>query len=163
MKLTELARKAVKNYFTGSEDLSLKNQFKEKKGIFVTINKDGRLRGCIGFVQPVYNLGDGVIKAAELAAFKDFRFESVKQEEIDELEFEVSVLSEIMEVKDIKEIKIGRDGLIIEKDNSSGLLLPQVFKNETVEEALSMTAKKAGLNTWKRARIYRFSVEVFKE
>lgn len=163
MKLVELAKKAVKNHFTHSEDLSLKDEFKEKKGVFVTINKKGRLRGCIGFIQPVYTLGEGIIKAAELAAFEDPRFQSMREEELDELEFEISVLSEPIEVRDIKEIKIGSDGLILEKDGYSGLLLPQVFKNETVEEALEMTARKAGLSTWKGAKIYRFTVKLYKE
>ena len=148
----------------------------EKRGVFVTINTvDGNLRGCIGFIETDLPLNQSVIKAAKYAAFSDPRFRPVHEKELDELLFEVSILTKpkLVKVKSCKEylkkIKIGRDGLIAQADNYKGLLLPQVASEYKwcAKEFLNQTCIKAGLlpETWlqKSCKIYSFQAQIFKE
>lgn len=166
MKIVGIARKAIKTYFS-NENFSI-NEFNEKKGIFVTLYKDGKLRGCIGFIEAV-DLNKGIIKAARSAAFSDPRFMPLQEDELKDIKIEVNLLSEPKLVKDFKEIKIGEDGLIVEKNGNKGLLLPGVFVEYSVdiEEALEMTCEKAGLDkdTWKEkdVKVYKFQCRVYKE
>lgn len=148
----------------------------EKRGVFITIKTvDGILRGCIGFIETDLPLNQAVIKAAKYAAFSDPRFRSVNEKELDELLFEVSVLTKpkLIKVKSckeyIKKIKIGKDGLIAQAHNFKGLLLPQVATEYkwNSEEFLNQTCLKAGLlsETWqqKDCKIYSFQAQIFKE
>ncbi len=147
----------------------------EKKGLFVTLHKNKQLRGCIGFTEPIYTLKEGVKKAALLASFEDSRFPQVKKEELKEIFFEVSVLSDkkLIEHKTPEELlsKLTQktDGLVLEYKGYIGLFLPQVWEQITTkEEFLQELCFKAGLsnpNAWKSpdANIYRFSVQAFGE
>lgn len=166
-EIVKVARRAIETYFSG-EDFTLKN-YPEKRGIFVTLYEEGELRGCIGFIEPV-ELNKGIIDAARSAAFSDPRFPPVSKGELKNIKIEVSILTVPGLVRDIRNIKIGRDGLIIEKGWIKGLLLPQVFVEwnvKSVDKALEMTCEKAGLekNAWKEknVKIYKFQTEVFKE
>ena len=122
-------------------------------GVFVTINDKSGLRGCIGFPLAIKKLSDALTDAAISAATEDPRFPSITQNELNDLVFEVTVLTSPEEISTssqyeiIQEIKIGRDGLIIEKDSQSGLLLPQVpvEYNWDVVDFLNHTCHKAGL------------------
>ena len=140
-----------------------------KQGAFVTINKHGTLRGCIGFIRPIYPLYEAVKEAAIAAALHDPRFPPVTPDELKDLEVEISVLSPMVEVKDINEIKVGRDGLYIVYGGFSGLLLPQVATEYGWDRTtfLEHTCVKAGLprDCWKEpgVRIFRFTAEVFSE
>ena len=165
-KILKIARDAIldKSYTN--------NDFKEKKGVFVSIYVNNKLRGCIGFVDPVFTLSEAIIKAARLAAFEDFRFKPLSKDE--NFRIEVSVLTEPELIKVgkygdyLKKIKIGKDGLIIE-NRRKGLLLPKVFVEYkcNVKKALEMVCEKAGLdkNEWKNLdnKIYRFQADVFEE
>lgn len=167
-KIVKAARRAIESYFS-KENFSLK-EYSEKRGIFVTLYKGGELRGCIGFIEPI-ELNKGVIDAARSAAFGDPRFPCVSKNELKDIKIEVSILTVPELVKDIKEIKIGRDGLIIEEGWNKGLLLPQVFLEwnvKSAEDALRMTCEKAGLSRdrWKdkkNVKIYKFQTKIFKE
>jgi len=104
----------------------------EKRSVFVTIkNSDYALRGCIGFISPI-PLYEGVQRVAISAAFKDPRFSPLEKSELENVIFEVSVMTEptLVSGQTLEElaekIKIGRDGLIISNEPYSGLLLPQV-------------------------------------
>jgi len=166
-ELVSIARNSILNPTFKTE------KFKEKLGVFVTIYVTGSLNGCIGFIEPVMELGQAIVKASRLAAYEDHRFPSLQKNE--EFEIEISVLSipKLIEVKDPKEyfkkIKVPGDGLIIEGKNGSGLLLPQVFVEHkcNVEKALEMVCQKAGLcyNDWMdlNNKVYVFNAEVFKE
>ena len=151
--------------------------FKNKSGVFVTINTFPKhnLRGCIGYPEPIFPLIEALEKAAQSAALHDPRFSQVTKEELETIVIEVSLLTppELIEVskpKDyVKEIVIGRDGLIVETDYTKGLLLPQVpvdWKWD-VGEFLSHTCMKAGLlaDCWLKegTKIFKFSAEIFTE
>ena len=136
------------------------------RGAFVTLKIDGQLRGCIGQIHardPMYKV---VATMAVAAAFDDPRFPQLAATEFGKLEYEISFLTPLERVYDIREIKVGRDGLMIKLDFHSGLLLPQVAseQNWSVTEFLEQTCLKAGLpkNSYKdrRTEIYKFSAEI---
>lgn len=177
-KLVTMARKAVVEYLKNNSkiiDSEFKSEFNFKSGVFVTINKQNSLRGCIGYPIPVKKLSDGLVDAAISAATQDPRFSPVKINELDQIVFEVTVLTPPEEIKtdDPKDylsiITVGRDGLIVENAYSSGLLLPQVpiEYGWNTEEFLEYTCEKAGLdkNSWKdkTTKISKFEGIIFKE
>jgi len=179
-KLIEISREAILSSFENKDfheyDLKVDEKLKEKRGVFVTLNLNGDLRGCIGFPQPIMPLYKAVIEAARAAAFEDTRFLPLRKEELDELEIEISVLTkpELIKpnhnVEDIsKNIEVGKDGLIIVYSGYMGLLLPQVATEQkwNAEHFLEQTCVKAGVSpkTWtnKSCKIYKFQAQIFSE
>ena len=146
----------------------------EELGVFVTLNKNNNLRGCIGYAEPIKPAIDATMEVAISAAFNDPRFNQVSKDEFDDLDFEVTVLTkpELIEVAHYKqyfdEIEIGRDGLIIQKGYARGLLLPQVASENafTTEEFLDHTCMKAGISadSWmdESCDVYKFQGQIFK-
>jgi len=167
-ELLALARDSVKNYFKTGRPLSTR-KYLEARGVFVTITKRGALRGCIGYPLPVKALGQSVAEMACAAAFNDYRFPPLEEGELAEAKFEVSVLTVPESVKGdaLKEVMVGRDGLIIESAGRSGLLLPQVPVEcgWNVEQFLEALCDKAGLprGSWRSARLQKFGAQVFTE
>jgi AmmeMemoRadiSam system protein A len=170
--LLRLARTAIEAKLIGENLIPQKAEFPildKKQGAFVTLNKDGNLRGCIGYIlasKPLYNT---IIDVAKAAAFDDPRFPKLEINELLECEIEISIISEMIPVSSIDEIKVGRDGLLLKNGFYSGLLLPQVAIEWEWDkiEFLEQTSHKAGLhkNVWKEkeTKLYRFTAEVFKE
>lgn len=164
-----VAREAIENYVKGKPPARLlydDPKLKGKWGAFVTLKVKGNLRGCIGNISSDRPLPETIAELAIKSASYDPRFPPVGPAELDDLELEISILSNIYEVSDISEIEIGRDGLIIEQHGRRGLLLPQVATEHhlDVPSFLSQTCVKAGLHpdSWKHgARIYRFSALIF--
>tara|TARA_B100000029_G_scaffold153091_1_gene148223 strand:+ start:489 stop:1097 length:609 start_codon:yes stop_codon:yes gene_type:complete len=176
--LVKMARDTVSQYIKNSNKISdqiFEEKFRFNAGVFVTINDKSGLRGCIGFPLAVKKLSDALIDAAISASTDDPRFPSIAQNELNDLVFEVTVLSDTEEISTnsldeiINEIKIGRDGLIIEKNSQSGLLLPQVpvEYNWDVKDFLNHTCHKAGLpsDSWKdkTTKISKFQGVIFRE
>ena len=178
-ELVRLARIAVEKYLQESVMIKPEKEMLEKAGIFVTLNyvntsKKEYLRGCIGFPLPEKPLNQGVIEAAIAAATEDPRFPPLDRQELDNIIFEVSVLTPPQEIRagpsDYgKEIEIGRDGLILQWRFGSGLLLPQVpiELKWDVEEYLANICYKAGAppDVWldPTSKLYKFQAAVFKE
>lgn len=172
------AREVIEKYVRGSTEyiLDLPETFDEKSGVFVTIDTypDRDLRGCIGYPEPFFPLKEALVKASQEAT-RDPRFPPLKEHELDEVVVEVSLLTPPEEMivrrpRDyLKEIVIGRDGLIARKGPFRGLLLPQVPVDWEweAEEFLTHTCMKAGLrpDEWlsRDTRIYKFSAEIFGE
>jgi len=142
---------------------------REKRGAFVTINKHGNLRGCIGYIEAYKPLYETVQEMAVAAALRDPRFPPVTEDELDDLEVEISVLTPIRKIRDINEIEVGKHGIIIRKGYNQGLLLPQVATEYGWDRItfLEHTCLKAGLprDAWKDpdTEIMIFSAEVFGE
>ena len=181
--LVNLARQTVTTYLKTRKIVQVpadgNPKLMEPCGVFVTLNtvNNGakRLRGCIGLPYPTSPLVKAIIEAAISAATQDPRFPPVEVQELDNIVFEISVLTppELVKVEKatdyLSKIKVGRDGLILEQGYHKGLLLPQVpveWKWET-EEFLCRTAMKAGLppDSWllKGTKIYRFEAIIFEE
>lgn len=143
--------------------------FEEQCGAFVTLHIRGRLRGCIGYIKGVKSIPETITEMAQASAFKDPRFPPLRKDEFDQIDIEISVLSPIETVKDISEIQVCRDGLIVSRGFNSGLLLPQVPVEQgwDLEMFLCNTCYKAGLpgNAWqqKGTKIEKFSAQVFGE
>jgi AmmeMemoRadiSam system protein A len=137
----------------------------QKCGAFVSLHMNGKLRGCIGVVEPTETLGRTVAQCAVSAAWEDPRFAPLQPEEVEDVEIEVSVLSAVEPI-DSGDIEIGRHGLLIEHGMRRGLLLPQVAVEHGLdrETFLQETCRKAGLaaDAWKdrETRIFGFTCEV---
>jgi uncharacterized protein len=181
--LIKLARTTVKEYLcNGKRILPPKDtdkKFFEQCGVFITINSicngEKELRGCIGYPYPTSPLVDAVIDSAINAATQDPRFESLSANELNKVVFEVSILTppELVGVANPKEylskIKVGEDGLIVERGYYKGLLLPQVPVEWgwCEEEFLCQCCVKAGIppDSWltKGVKMYKFKAIVFEE
>ena len=144
----------------------------EPGAAFVTWKKDGRLRGCIGSVEPWRSLVEDVEKNAVAALLHDPRFAPAQPRDLPKLYINVSVMTALEEVTDpVTQIEIGVHGVVAQKGQRSGLLLPQVAPEWgwDVPTLLAQVCLKAGLpeDAWKSgnppATIYRFSAEVFGE
>lgn len=170
--LLKLARQVIMNSLNKEKkqfEIPEDEIFHKTTGAFVTLHKNGNLRGCIGYIIGYRRLWDTISEMSEAAAFGDPRFSPVTQDEIDDIDIEISILSELIRVKNIDEVIIGRDGLFMKNGFYSGLLLPQVAtewgwdKNTFLKE----TCRKAGMssNCWQdpKTEIYRFSAEIFSE
>jgi uncharacterized protein (TIGR00296 family) len=175
-KILKAARDSVVAYF-GGKTFKLSG-FPQKRGVFVTLHShpSHALRGCIGFPEPIFSVNDGLPKAAVCAAFQDPRFNALDKSELSKVIFEVSILTEpeLVKVKKpgdyFSKIKVGVDGLIVEKGYARGLLLPIVAKEYgwSVEQFLEETCSKAGLShdSWKDVkdcRVFKFQAQVFSE
>jgi MEMO1 family protein len=139
----------------------------EKRGAFVSLHKNGRLRGCIGQIVPSKPLFQTVEDMAVAAAFDDPRFEPLSGKELKDLELEISVLTPLAKLKSPDEIEIGKHGLYVKKGFCSGLLLPQVAAQCGWDRTgfLEETCRKAGLprGAWKEkdTEIFLFSADIF--
>lgn len=170
-ELLSLARKSIIHYLETGEMLQTFTQnpkFRQPSGAFVTLRINHDLRGCIGFVEPVYPLYQTIILSAVYAATQDPRFPPVRKSEINRIKIEISVLGPLEPVEDISEVEIGRHGLLIEQRGRSGLLLPQVATEFGWDRQtfLVEVCRKAGLpdNAWKQAgSLFKFEAVVFEE
>ena len=178
-ELVVLARKAIESKFSlmgFKEDKKQKAEFSMHLGCFVTLRKNGELRGCIGYPEPSMSLYEGIISAAEGAAFHDPRFPQVEKGELDEIDVEISVLTKPARIyvrnpeEYMSQIQVGRDGLLIRSTFSSGLLLPQVATEYGWDSLtfLKHTCLKANLkpDDWRdfdNVRVYKFQSQVFGE
>ncbi len=179
LEAVKIARKAIELWVKEKKKFQpdkYPQPFREKRGVFVTLHTypGKELRGCIGFPEPVYPLIKALVDAATEAT-EDPRFLPLAEKELNKIIVEVSILTkpELIKVKKPREypknIRIGKDGLIVRKGPFSGLLLPQVATEYgfNPEEFLSQTCLKAGLSPgdWlsDETKIYRFQSLVFSE
>jgi len=169
--LTEVARKTVIEHAengSAPEFTTDNPKLDRKSGAFVSLHeKNGALRGCIGYVEPIKPLLKTVTNMAVACSSRDPRFQPVTPDEFPNLNIEVSVLTPLEEISDAETIRVGEHGLMIKKGQASGLLLPQVpvefgwDRHRFLEE----TCRKAGLEpgAWKEpdAKIFVFFAQVF--
>ena len=140
-----------------------------RSGAFVSVYVDGRLRGCIGNFREDQYLWEVVQKMAVHASTQDPRFPPIQLSEASTFRCEISALTPAMLIKDIEDIKVGRDGLIIEQGYNRGVLLPQVPVEHQWDrdEFLAQTCIKAALpyNAWSHpdTKIFRFQAIVFSD
>lgn len=167
--LKRLARLSIKKQFQPDIELpeAASPKMQEHYGAFVTLKKQGQLRGCIGNILGDKPVWQAVSQMAVQAAFNDPRFAALSRQELDDVEIEISILSPMQECTDLEQIQPGRHGLMIQKGMHSGLLLPQVASEQgwDRETFLDQTCLKAGLppNSWqsKKAQVFCFEAEVF--
>lgn len=150
-----LAKKSIKNYLNNKEyiepDNSLPTLMLEKQaGTFVSIHKYGHLRGCIGTILPTReNLAKEIIANAVSAAFNDFRFSPITEDELEDLEINVDILNESEEVSSVDELDPKKYGIIVSQEYKRGVLLPDIEGVETIEQQIEIAKKKAGITDGK--------------
>jgi uncharacterized protein len=141
----------------------------QPSGVFVTLHRGGRLRGCIGYLEAVKPMLEAVQDMAVAAAFNDPRFPPLRPEEVADLEIEISLLTPMRQTKNTDEIQVGRDGIYLERGPHRGLLLPQVATEYGWDRRtfLKQTCIKAGLppDAWEdpASRIFIFSANILHE
>lgn len=171
--LLGIAREAIRSYMERDtppsvNESQLSPALKATLGAFVTLNIDGKLRGCIGRFMPSEPLYETVRLMALEAAFNDLRFSPISKEEFDKIKIEISVLSPLRRIDDINKIILGQHGVYIKKGIRSGTFLPQVAHNRnwTITDFLGHISRdKAGLGWtgWQDAEIYVYEAFVFEE
>lgn len=169
--LLELARHAITEGVLLQkplEPIPADGIFALRRGAFVTIHIRGRLRGCIGIVEPGDPLGEIIAHCAAGAALHDSRFPPTRAEELEHLEIEISLLSPPEPISS-DQVVIGRHGLLISREGKRGLLLPQVAVEHKLnrEQFLDETCRKAGIppKSWQDSgtEIFGFTCEIFSE
>ncbi len=167
--LLKTAREAIEAALKGKKYTPVHSEKLEvHRGVFVTLEVDNELRGCIGMIKARGPLYEAVAEMAVSAAMEDPRFPQLEPDEFPHLKISISVLSRLERVHDLSNIEVGRDGLLIKMDMHSGLLLPQVASEHGWDrtEFLEQTCLKAGLpkNSYKDsyAEIYKFTADIFE-
>lgn len=174
--LVQLARAAITTAVTdeappdaaelaAAAGLELRPALREKRGVFVTLTLDGRLRGCIGHIEGVEPLLAAVITNAQAAALRDPRFTPVRPEDLPRLGIEVSVLTPLRRVDGPGQIEIGRHGILLGKGRRRAVFLPQVAVEQgwDLDTTLDHLAVKAGLpaEAWREGCTFEvFAAEI---
>jgi hypothetical protein len=168
--LLRYARKTLEQFFSSSTvplPRDLNPLLKVKRGAFVTLNEHGELRGCVGQMREDRPLCTVVGSMALQAAFNDTRFNPLNEQELPQVEIEISVLTPFTQVKSADEIVLGRDGVIVRKGDKQAVFLPQVATETgwSKEEFLNQLCHKAGLEAGdlKDAELFTFQADVFSE
>jgi AmmeMemoRadiSam system protein A len=161
--LVRLARERVESLFRRNPDRPVVGdappEFRRPAGCFVSIKKHGRLRGCIGTIEPTMpTVVEEVLQNAVAAARHDPRFPPVRRDELDELEYTVDVLSPLEPVDDLSTLDPKKYGVLVTHDGRSGVLLPDLEGVDTVEKQLAICREKAGLPPDAPVTVYRFTV-----
>lgn len=181
-----LAKSAVENYIKSGGIINIPNDMpkeilNKKSGTFVTIMKDGELRGCIGTYLPLRdNIAEEVIHNAIAAATEDYRFGTVQKEELSRLSYAVYILNPPELVKNLSELAPKKYGIIVKTapifssdgtdvvfnghmPHKSGLLLPDLEDVDTTEQQFSIACRKGGIDPAReKVLIYKFTVEKYE-
>lgn len=165
--LVDLAIQSVKYYLKNGRLLPvpdpLPRDMEDRAGTFVSIKKNGFLRGCIGTIQPKYaNLAEEVIQNAVKAANEDPRFEPIEKSELPQLTFSVDVLTPPEKIADLASQNVKRYGLIVSNEKRRGLLLPDLEGVETPARQLEICLKKGGIKKNENYELHRFEVKRFQ-
>jgi AmmeMemoRadiSam system protein A len=170
--LLTLARETIETYVRTRKMPEVEMdapELQQKAGAFVTIKTHGRLRGCIGHIRGIKPLYRTVIEMAVAASTQDPRFPAMREDELQDMHLEISVMTPLQRVENPEKIQVGTHGILMQHGFRSGLLLPQVATEHhwDRETFLEHTCLKAGLspNDWKdpNTEIYIFSAQVFHE
>lgn len=132
---------------------------RKQAGVFVSLHKDGRLRGCIGTIQPTRgSIAEEIIGNAVSAAVRDPRFDPVREEELARLEIHVDVLTEPEKISGPEQLDVKRYGVIVSSGYKRGLLLPDLDGVDTVEDQIAIAMRKGGITARDRITLERFEV-----
>ncbi|WP_432404414.1 AmmeMemoRadiSam system protein A [Wukongibacter sp. M2B1] len=160
----KLARQSLENYIKNGNVIEIPKEIssqliKEKKGVFVSIKKDGALRGCIGTIEATTeNVAREIIKNAIKAGAEDPRFFPVEEEELEYLTYSVDVLMSPEPIKSFQDLDVNKYGIIVSLNERRGLLLPNLKGVDSVEEQIRIALGKAGIAANEGYNIQRFEV-----
>ncbi|PKM85047.1 MAG: extradiol ring-cleavage dioxygenase [Firmicutes bacterium HGW-Firmicutes-11] len=159
-----LARRALETYVTSRKTIERPTDLsvpltEEKAGVFVSLKKDGQLRGCIGTIEPVEAcIADEIIRNAISAGVGDPRFDPVTKKELPELVYSVDVLGKAEPIEDLSQLDVIRYGVIVSKGRKRGLLLPNLEGVRTPQQQVEIALQKAGIDPKDDFRMERFEV-----
>lgn len=160
----QLARKTVEEYVRTGKKLrvpeGLPGEMQNRRaGVFVSIKKEGRLRGCIGTIQAAYSsIAQEIIENGVSAASRDPRFSPIEPEELEKLTITVDVLGDTEKIDSLDKLDVKRYGVVVTKGYRRGLLLPNLEGVDTVEEQIAIAKQKAGIGAQEKAELERFEV-----
>ena len=138
---------------------ALPTELTNPAGVFVSLKKHGKLRGCIGTILPTQsNAAQEIIRNAVSAATEDPRFSRVMPSELDELDVSVDILGAPERIDSMDKLDPKRYGVIVRRGNRSGVLLPDIEGVDTAEEQVSIACGKAGIRSEESVDLYRFEV-----
>lgn len=170
-QLLKIARQALEQSVRDGKTPKFENdlpRLENKRGVFVTLNENGELRGCMGHFEADTPLYDIVARQTVMSAFQDPRFPPVREEEVSRITIEISVLSVPEPVNSYEDIVVGRHGVILQKNGRGATFLPQVAPEQGWDRdtMLSQLSLKAGLpgDAWKSGAAYLvYTAQVFGE
>ena len=160
----QLARKTVEEYVRTGKKIripeGLPGDMQDRRaGVFVSIKKEGRLRGCIGTIRAVCpSIAEEIIENGVSAASRDPRFAPIEPEELDKLTITVDVLGDTEKIDSPDKLDVKRYGVVVKKGYRKGLLLPNLEGVDTVEEQIAIAKQKAGIGEQEKAELERFEV-----
>ena len=163
-RMTRLARETVEQYVSIRKrydvpEWATAEMTDHRAGVFVSIHKDGRLRGCIGTILPVYgSVAEEIIHNAISASTRDPRFDPIRPDELDKLEINVDVLTTPEKIESKDELDVKRYGVIVSSGGKRGLLLPDLDGVDTVEEQVDIAMRKGGISPREKITLERFEV-----
>jgi len=164
--VVKLAKETVESYIREAKlpkPTELTPEMKEQAGVFVSLHKQGQLRGCIGTFDPAKeNVAEEIINNAISSATRDPRFPPVTVSELDDLEYSVDILTKPEPIKDVEGLDPKKYGVIVESGYRRGLLLPDLEGVDSVEEQIAICRMKAGISPSEPIKLYRFQVRRFK-
>lgn len=161
----KLAKDTIEHYLKSGKIMSASKKLPvkmltNKAGVFVSLHRQGQLRGCIGTLQPTTeNIANEIIQNSLSAALEDPRFQQLRKEELADLEISVDILNTAELIKDKTELDIKKYGIICQFGYKKGVLLPDIDGINSVEEQIDIACQKAGISKNEDFAIYKFTVE----
>ena len=159
-----MARKSLEYYIKEKSYLKVPKDLRDeltqnRAGVFVSLKKHGKLRGCIGTIEPTSDsIAEEIIINAVSAGLRDPRFESVEEDELESIVYSVDVLKEPEAIDSIDELDVNKYGVIVTSGFKRGLLLPNIEGVETPEEQVRIALQKAGIRGHESYKMERFQV-----
>jgi len=164
--LAELAKETVETYVREgkiNKPVGLTPEMQDKAGVFVSIHKLGRLRGCIGTFEPQHeNVAGEIMENAVSSATRDPRFPSISPDELGDLDYSIDVLTKPEPVDSKDQLDPGKYGVIVEAGFRRGLLLPDLEGVDSVDYQIEICRQKAGIMPDEPVKLYRFEVKRYK-
>lgn len=160
----QLARRTVEEYVRTGKKIQTPEEIPRemrdiRAGVFVSIKKEGRLRGCIGTIQAVQpSIAEEIIENAISAASRDPRFSAIEPEELKKLTISVDVLGDTEKIDSADKLDVKRYGVVVTKGRRRGLLLPNLEGVDTVEDQIAIAKQKAGIGEQENVELERFEV-----
>ncbi len=164
--IVKLAKETVESHIREGkipQPKELTPEMEERAGVFVSIHKQGELRGCIGTFEPTKaNVAEEIMTNAISSATRDPRFPPIAASELDDLEYSVDILTKPEPVSDVSQLDPKKYGVIVESGFRRGLLLPDLEGVDTVERQIEICRLKAGIPFNEPISLHRFEVKRFK-
>jgi len=168
--IVQLAKEAVETYVTTGKMIKPENrtlipEMRDRAGVFVSIHKQGQLRGCIGTFEPMQeNVAEEIVNNAISSATRDPRFHEINKSELKDLDYSVDVLTSPVPVKDeeVHGLNPKKQGVIVQCGYRRGLLLPDLEGVDTVDDQLAICRSKAGIESDEPINVFCFEVRRYK-